>query len=394
MLEVVSNSNESKARIIVIGAGGGGNNAINRMVDQNIGGVELVGANTDMQALALCKAPTQLQLGEKLTKGLGAGGDPEKGEKAAEESLEEISATVKGADMVFVTCGMGGGTGTGAAPVIAKAAKDQGILTVGVVTKPFSFEGKRRSVNAKNGIEKMKENVDSLIVIPNDRLLEIVDKRASMDDALKKADEVLQQAVFGITNLINLPGLINLDFADVKAVMENKGIAHIGIGSAKGDEKALDAVKAAVESPLLETRITGATNAIVNITGDVTLQETSEAVSYVQDLIGTDDEDNVIFGVMPSDDKSDEVTVTVIATGMPEDGKAEGIGSLKFKPNYYNKAASSGLSGLGNLGSAGKTSSLNTEGLNTSSITRPAQPKPQVKAEQINIPDFLKNSKK
>lgn len=397
MLEVVSNNNESKARIIVIGAGGGGNNAINRMVDQNIGGVELVGANTDMQALALCKAPTQLQLGEKLTKGLGAGGDPEKGEKAAEESLEEITATVKGADMVFVTCGMGGGTGTGAAPVIAKAAKDQGILTVGVVTKPFSFEGKRRSVNAKNGIEKMKENVDSLIVIPNDKLLEIVDKRASMDDALKKADEVLQQAVFGITNLINLPGLINLDFADVKAVMENKGIAHIGIGSAKGDEKALDAVKAAVESPLLETRITGATNAIVNITGDVTLQETSEAVSYVQDLIGTDDEDNVIFGVMPSDDKSDEVTVTVIATGMPEDGKAEGIGSLKFKPNYYNKSASaglSGLSGLGNPGTQGKASSVNMEGLNTSSITRPAQPKPQVKAEQINIPDFLKNSRK
>jgi cell division protein FtsZ len=397
LLEVVSNNNESKARIIVIGAGGGGNNAINRMVDQNIGGVELVGANTDMQALALCKAPTQLQLGEKLTKGLGAGGDPEKGEKAAEESLEEITATVKGADMVFVTCGMGGGTGTGAAPVIAKAAKDQGILTVGVVTKPFSFEGKRRSVNAKNGIEKMKENVDSLIVIPNDKLLEIVDKRASMDDALKKADEVLQQAVFGITNLINLPGLINLDFADVKAVMENKGIAHIGIGSAKGDEKALDAVKAAVESPLLETRITGATNAIVNITGDVTLQETSEAVSYVQDLIGTDDEDNVIFGVMPSDDKSDEVTVTVIATGMPEDGKAEGIGSLKFKPNYYNKSASaglSGLSGLGNPGTQGKASSVNMEGLNTSSITRPAQPKPQVKAEQINIPDFLKNSRK
>ncbi|MDE5597198.1 MAG: cell division protein FtsZ, partial [Lachnospiraceae bacterium] len=249
MLEIKTNDAESAAKIIVVGVGGAGNNAVNRMIDENIDGVDFIGINTDKQALQLCKAPKLLQIGEKLTKGLGAGAKPEIGEKAAEESEEEIAAALKGADMVFVTCGMGGGTGTGAAPVVAKLAKDMGILTVGVVTKPFRFEAKARMVNALGGIDKIKDNVDTLIVIPNDKLLEIVDRRTTMPDALKKADEVLQQAVQGITDLINVPAVINLDFADVQTVMKDKGIAHIGIGAGKGEDKAGEAVKMAVESP-------------------------------------------------------------------------------------------------------------------------------------------------
>ena len=265
MLEIMMNDAEAAARIIVIGVGGAGNNAVNRMIDEQIGGVEFIGINTDRQALQLCKAERTIQIGEKLTKGLGAGAKPEIGEKAAEESIEEIKEAIQGADMVFVTCGMGGGTGTGGAPVVARLAKDMGILTVGVVTKPFKFEAKTRMNNAMAGIQKLKESVDTLIVIPNDKLLEIVDRRTTMPDALKKADEVLQQAVQGITDLINLPALINLDFADVQTVMTDKGIAHIGIGSGKGDDKALDAVKQAVESPLLETTIMGASHVIINI---------------------------------------------------------------------------------------------------------------------------------
>ena len=232
------------------------------MVDEAIGGVEFVGVNTDKQALNLCKAPTVVQIGEKVTKGLGAGAKPEVGEQAATESAEEIKQVLNGADMVFVTCGMGGGTGTGGAPVVAGVAKELGCLTVGVVTKPFRFEAKKRMENALNGIEKLKQNVDTLIVIPNDKLLEIVDRRTTMPEALKKADEVLQQAVQGITDLINQPALINLDFADVQTVMTNGGVAHIGIGEAKGDDKALEAVQQAVESPLLETSIKGAENVI------------------------------------------------------------------------------------------------------------------------------------
>ena len=267
MLEIMMNDAESAARIIVIGVGGAGNNAVNRMIDEQIGGVEFIGINTDRQALQLCKAERTIQIGEKLTKGLGAGAKPEIGEKAAEESIEEIKEAIQGADMVFVTCGMGGGTGTGGAPVVARLAKDMGILTVGVVTKPFKFEAKTRMNNALAGIQKLKESVDTLIVIPNDKLLEIVDRRTTMPDALKKADEVLQQAVQGITDLINLPALINLDFADVQTVMTDKGIAHIGIGTGKGDDKALDAVKQAVSSPLLETTIVGASHVIINPDG-------------------------------------------------------------------------------------------------------------------------------
>ena len=318
MLEIKINESDNAARIIVVGVGGAGNNAVNRMIDENIAGVEFIGVNTDKQALQFCKAPTAMQIGEKLTKGLGAGARPDIGEKAAEESSEEISQALKGADMVFVTCGMGGGTGTGAAPVVAKIAKDMGILTVGVVTKPFRFEAKTRMSNALEGIENLKNSVDTLIVIPNDRLLEIVDRRTTMPDALKKADEVLQQAVQGITDLINVPGLINLDFADVQTVMIDKGIAHIGIGKAKGDDTAIEAVKQAVSSPLLETTIEGASHVIINISGDISLIEANEAASYVQELSG--DEANIIFGAMYDENAQDEATITVIATGLDEHG--------------------------------------------------------------------------
>lgn len=314
MLEIISNDAEAAAKIIVIGVGGAGNNAVNRMVEENISGVDFIGVNTDKQALQLCKAPKLIQIGEKLTKGLGAGAKPEIGEKAAEESSEELQAAIRGADMVFITCGMGGGTGTGAAPVIARLAKDMGILTVGVVTKPFRFEARQRMVNAIGGIDRIKENVDTLVVIPNDKLLDIIDKRTSFPEALKKADEVLQQAVSGITDLINAPALINLDFADVQTVMKGMGVAHIGIGSGKGDEKAMDAVKMAVESPLLETTINGAKNVIINISGDITLADVSDATDYVRSLTG--DDVNVIFGALYTKDEQESCRITVIATGL------------------------------------------------------------------------------
>ncbi|MBP3240675.1 MAG: cell division protein FtsZ [Oribacterium sp.] len=316
MLEIKLPESEAAARIIVVGVGGAGNNAVNRMVTDGIVGVEFIGVNTDKQALQYSQAPTTMQIGEKLTKGLGCGGRPEVGAKAAEESSEDITAALQGADMVFVTCGMGGGTGTGAAPIIAKIAKDMGILTVGVVTKPFRFEAKQRMTNAIKGIEQLKESVDTLIVIPNDRLLEIVDRRTTMPDALRKADEVLQQAVQGITDLINVPGLINLDFADVSSVMKDKGIAHVGIGTAKGDEKATEAVKMAISSPLLETTIQGATDVIINISGDISLVEANEAASYVEELAG--DNANIIFGAMFDENAQDECKITVIATGIQD----------------------------------------------------------------------------
>ena len=332
MLEIKTSEADSAAKIIVVGVGGAGNNAVNRMVDEGITGVEFIGVNTDQQALHLCKAPKLLQIGEKLTKGLGAGAKPEVGEKAAEESAEEIAAALNGADMVFVTCGMGGGTGTGAAPVVARLAKEMGILTVGVVTKPFSFEARTRMDNAIGGIERLKEHVDTLIVIPNNKLLQIVDKKTKFPDALKKADEVLQQAVQGITDLINLPAIINLDFADVQTVMKDKGVAHIGIGVGKGDDKALEAVKMAVESPLLESTITGATHIILNISGEISLTDADEAAEYVRSLTGEDV--NLIFGAMYDESMSDGCKITVIATGIEgekQERKMPGIGG--FKPH-------------------------------------------------------------
>ncbi len=337
MLEIKTDITEAAAKILVVGVGGAGNNAVNRMVEEQIAGVEFLGVNTDKQALQLCKSPRLLQIGDKLTQGLGCGAQPEIGEKAAEESAEDIANAIRGAHMVFVTCGMGGGTGTGAAPVIARLAKEQGALTVGVVTKPFRFEAKTRMQNALGGIEKLKQNVDTLIVIPNDKLLELVDRRTTMPEALKLADEVLQQSVKGITDLINVPSLINLDFADVKTVMENKGIAHIGIGVAKGDDKAVEAVKQAVNSPLLETTIQGASHVIVNVSGDITLLDANDAVSFVSDLTG--DDVNVIFGATYDDRESDTCTITVIATGIDESriGKQE------------TRTASAGLGGMRNF---------------------------------------------
>lgn len=388
---MLTNDQESSAKIIVVGVGGAGNNAVNRMIDENISGVEFIGINTDSQALTLCKAPTAIQIGEKLTKGLGAGAQPEIGEKAAEENVEELTQAIKGADMVFVTCGMGGGTGTGAAPVVAKISKDMGILTVGVVTKPFKFEARTRMANAESGIEKLKENVDTLIVIPNDKLLEIVDRRTTMPEALKKADEVLQQAVQGITDLINVPGLINLDFADVKTVMVDKGVAHIGIGTATGDDKAIEAVKQAVTSPLLETTIEGASHVIINISGDISLIEANEAASYVQELAG--DNANIIFGAMYDETVTDQATITVIATGL-EDGNVNkamagfaGMAqtarpTVNVKPQYtYSQSQTT------------RTSSASSE-TPLPGLKQPSPVTPQVKDRGITIPTFLQKNKK
>ncbi len=333
MLEIRTSESDASAKILVVGVGGAGNNAVNRMIEENIVGVEFICVNTDKQHLKTCKAPTCVQIGEKLTKGLGAGAKPEVGEKAAEESREELTELIKGSDMVFVTCGMGGGTGTGAAPVVAEISKSMGILTVGIVTKPFKFEAKQRMSNAINGIDKLKESVDTLIVIPNDKLLEIVDRRTTMPDALRKADEVLQQGVQGITDLINVPGLINLDFADVQTVMKDKGVAHIGIGVGKGDDKCIEAVKLAITSPLLETTIEGASHVIINISGDISLIEANEAATYVQELAG--ENSNIIFGAMYDESTPDECVITVIATGLDTGANA---GSVKT-PVFLNNAA-------------------------------------------------------
>ena len=391
MLEIMTNDSEAAAKIIVVGVGGAGNNAVNRMVDEAIGGVEFIGVNTDQQALAMSKAPTILQIGEKVTKGLGAGAKPEVGEQAAEESLDEIKALLEGADMVFVTCGMGGGTGTGAAPIVAKVAKEMGVLTVGVVTKPFRFEAKKRMENALGGIEKLKENVDTLIVIPNDKLLEIVDRRTTMPEALKKADEVLKQAVQGITDLINLPALINLDFADVQTVMTDKGVAHIGIGEGKGDDKALEAVQQAVSSPLLETTITGATHVIINISGDISLMDANDAASYVQNLAGEDA--NIIFGAMYDDSIPDYAKITVIATGLQEQ-KKDKAGVAKFGTvGSANSAAASSFSfptfKVPNYTQNAKPA--DTAKLNATLPTGNAPLTSRVPKKDIQIPDFLKN---
>ncbi len=402
MLEIKTNESEAAAKIIVIGIGGGGNNAVNRMIDEQIAGVEFIAINTDKQALQLSKAPTLMQIGDKITKGLGAGAKPEVGEKAAEESEEEIAAALKGADMVFVTCGMGGGTGPGATPVVARIAKEMGALTVGVVTKPFRFESKTRMNNALQGIEKLKENVDTLIVIPNDKLLEIVDRRTTMPEALKKADAVLQQGIQGITDLINVPSLINLDFADIQTVMIDKGIAHIGIGYGKGDDKALEAVKQAVASPLLETTISGASHVIINISGDITLMDASDAAEYVQDLAG--EEANIIFGAMYDDSKTDEATITVIATGLHNVGGTaskfqERLAGSKVLPIQNMEKYEAPVIptpkvqelDLGLANPAPKNNVVQPKQAGTvPSLQVPRTPTSQVKEQSIKIPTFLK----
>jgi len=415
VLEIRKNEMESAARIMVIGVGGAGNNAVNRMIEENIKGVEFVCVNTDKQHLMNCKAPTCIQIGEKLTKGLGAGAQPEIGEKAAEESKEELTNLIKDVDMLFVTCGMGGGTGTGAAPVIAGISKSLGILTVGIVTKPFRFEAKQRMNNALSGIEKLKDVVDTLIVIPNDKLIQMVDRRTTMPDALKKADEVLQQGVQGITDLINVPGLINLDFADVRTVMKDKGIAHIGIGTATGDDKCTLAVQKAIESPLLETSIEGASHVLFNISGNVSMIEVSEAATMVQEKAG--ESATIIFGAVYDETVTDFCSITIIATGL-ENSRFGGIATPPFiSGNYSANKTAGGLSFMPPYGANKPAGSAPTAPSQPVSPARPAgqptaapaqgqfgsapsqsAPKPQSNFGSsdggIQIPPFLQKNKK
>ncbi len=334
MMDIDDNSNltmmDGTATIKVIGVGGAGNNAVNRMLDQGIKSVDFIAVNTDRQALQKSKASTKIQIGEKITRGLGAGANPDVGAQSAEESKTELSEVLRGADMVFVTCGMGGGTGTGAAPIVAGLAKEMGILTIGVVTKPFTFEGKKRLAQAERGIENLKAKVDTLIVIPNDKLLQIIDRKTSMAEAFLMADDVLRQGVQGISDLITVTGTVNLDFADVKTIMLNTGMAHMGTGRASGENKAEDAAKEAIQSPLLETSIEGARGVIINITGgeDLGLQEVNTAAELIQRSV--DPEANIIFGTVIDPNMNDEIKITVIATGFdqPDETKSPLLDSL------------------------------------------------------------------
>ncbi len=349
-----NNMNTSFAKIKVVGVGGGGNNAVNRMIDAGVTSAEFVAVNTDKQALVVSKAPVRLQIGERLTGGLGAGAIPEIGQKAAEESKDSIIKMLEGAHLVFITAGMGGGTGTGAAPVIAQIAKEMGILTIAVVTKPFAFESRIRAQNAEKGIAELKKYVDTMVIIPNERLFQIVPKKTPILEAFRYADDVLRQGIQGISDLIAKPGLINLDFADVQTIMKNKGLAHMGIGHGKGENKALDAVRQAVASPLIETTIEGAKSLLLNVKGgmDLTQEDVQEVATLVQEVI--DPACTVIFGNSIDEDMHDEIEVTIIATGFPEvdnteDKIAEEIN--EFNPNFVEEPARDrlGLKGLGAL---------------------------------------------
>ncbi len=348
MLEFQIEDQQSFATIKVIGCGGAGNNAINRMVDAGLKGVDFIAINTDRQALAMSKAATTIQIGEKLTKGLGAGAVPDVGRRAAEESREEIAADIKGADLVFVTAGMGGGTGTGAAPIVAEIARDMNCLTIAVVTKPFAFEGKQRMKNAEMGMIDLKQRVDTLVVIPNDRLLQVVTKGTSMLEAFRIADDVLRQGIQGISDLIAVPALINLDFADVKTVMESGGMAHMGIGIGKGENRMVEAAKNAIASPLLETNIDGARSVLINITGgeDMSIIDINEAANLV--MQAADSEANIIFGAGIDDRLQDEVRITVIATGFEktpfpkkEDAKKKTSSDRDWTRSFGSSAAGS-----------------------------------------------------
>ena len=392
MLEIKSNDEKTPARILVIGVGGAGNNAVNRMIDENVEGVELIAINTDKQILSQNRATTKIQIGEKLTKGLGAGAKPEIGANAVEENREEITDIMKDANMVFVTCGMGGGTGTGAAPVVAEIARNLGILTVGVVTKPFSFEGKPRMNNAINGIAK-------------DKLLQICDKRTSIPEALKKADEVLQQGVQGVTDLINKPGLINLDFADIQTVMRDKGVAHIGIGRASGDNKAVDAIKSAMDSPLLETTVSGASDIIVNFSGNIGIVEAYDAITYLTEVAG--DGANIIFGTVDNDVMGEDVCITIIATGIEDNAATQPVMQNPAKPSAVKPTvapvgktptyASQPITSVKPMGTATKPSFMSTPAAKPSvsaDISSAAKPAPAKRETGngggIKIPDFLK----
>ena len=332
---------DGTATIKVIGVGGAGNNAVNRMIEAEIKGVDFISVNTDRQALQISKAKTKIQIGEKITRGLGAGANPDIGAQAAEESKSEVAEVLRGADMVFVTAGMGGGTGTGAAPVVAQAAKEMGILTIGVVTKPFTFEGKKRLSQAERGIESLKGKVDTLVVIPNDKLLQIVDRKTSIIEAFKMADDVLRQGVQGISDLIAIPGLVNLDFADVKTIMLNQGMAHMGVGRASGENRAEDAAKEAIQSPLLETSIEGAKGVIINITGgdNLGLHEVNTAAELVQRSV--DPEANIIFGTVTDESMGDDIQITVIATGFEKNEPISSIGVDNIVSKTWEKKVNS-----------------------------------------------------
>lgn len=370
----------NNAQIKVIGVGGGGGNAVNRMIESGLQGVSYVVVNTDKQALDSASADVKVQIGEKLTRGLGAGANPEIGMKAAEENLEDIKQHFDGVDMVFLTAGMGGGTGTGAAPVIAKAAKERGILTVGVVTKPFSFEGKRRKDHAELGIEYLKKYVDSLVVVPNDKLLQISDKKTTVNEAFGMADDILRQGVQGITDLITKSGVINLDFADVKTVMSDKGIAHMGIGVASGEKRVEDAVAEAIGSPLLETSIDGAHSILLNITGgyDLGMLEVYEASDLIEKSAA--ENANIIFGTAIDESLNDEIRITLIATGFDSDED-----TAAPAPNPQNSQDAYAQQPSPQSAPAGQQPA-------SSPAYVSEQQAPARKEESIEVPDFLKGA--
>ena len=370
---------EDNAQIKVIGVGGGGGNAVNRMIEAGLKGVSYIVVNTDKQALNASVAETKVQIGEKLTRGLGAGANPETGMKAAEEKIEEIVKYFDGVDMVFITAGMGGGTGTGAAPVIAKAAKEMGILTVGVVTKPFTFEGSKRRKHAELGIEYLKQYVDSLVVVPNDRLLQIAEKNTTMKEAFGMADDVLRQGIQGITDLITESGVINLDFADVKTVMSDRGIAHMGVGTGRGENRVIDAVKEAIGSPLLETSIDGAKAILLNIMGgyDLGMLEANEAADLIEKAAARDA--NIIFGASIKEDLEDEIRITVIATGF-DDGEEEAEEQAQAEAEAQARAAAESAA-------------------NAAQQSAPAQeperkPAASTEDDSMIVPDFLRKALK
>ncbi|MCL4270234.1 MAG: cell division protein FtsZ [Anaerolineales bacterium] len=374
---------EAFARIKVIGVGGGGQNAVNRMMEEGIQGVEFIAANTDAQALTLSRAPVRVRLGDKITRGLGAGGDPEVGRKAAEESSDELYNVLKGADMVFVTAGMGGGTGTGAAPVVAQVAKECGALTIGVVTRPFTFEGNRRAQSAETGVGKMKEHAHTLISIPNDRLLQLADKKSSLQDAFRMADEVLHQGIQGISELITIPGLINLDFADVKAIMSEGGAALMAVGRGSGDDRAKNAAEQAISSQLLDITIDGARGVLFNVTGgsNMTLFEVNQAAAIIRETAHPDV--NMIFGAVIDPEMGDEIRVTVIATGFERSGVPRR--ALERLPRAEKPIPAS------NTPFARPSESANVNAEMRSSTDVKSQPLPSINTDDLDVPTFLRN---
>ncbi len=396
MMEPNKNA-ETFARIKVVGVGGGGTNAVNRMIQEGIQGVDFIAVNTDAQALLLSKAPTKVQIGDKLTRGLGAGGNPEVGRKSAEETADDLYSALKGSDMVFVTAGLGGGTGTGAAPIVAQIAKESGALTIGVVTRPFTFEGAKRMQSAEAGMEQLKDHADTLIVIPNDRLLQIVDKKASLQDAFRMADDVLRQGIQGISELITVPGLINLDFADVKAIMSEGGAALMAVGHAAGEDRARLAAEQAISSQLLDITIDGARGVLFNVTGgpNMTLFEVNQAAAIIRETAHPDV--NMIFGAVIDPNMGDEIRITVIATGFERAGIPRRIierpaaqpPRIEARPEPQRSVAQPGLP---------VERPVETVSVNSPLITPPSpavkQPdfKPQTSyQEDLDIPTFLRN---